>query len=503
MKKFLYLILAFAALTAFVALTAACRKTDDPQQQTDSTDYLYFEAVEAGATVKMEIVGEVDAPSLEYSTDCLNWTAYDFSNPKTISLSDKGDRVYWRNTGKAESFSKDIENYIHFDLGDKKTASGGNIMSLLDKSCLSLTIPAENCFRRLFYHDTTLVSSPQLPATVIASDCYAAMFTGCSSLKKAPELPAMSLAPECYAWMFGECTSLVKAPELPATVIADRCYYAMFDSCSSITQAPILPATSVGVESYAWMFTNCTSLALAPELPATVLADACYYVMFSGCSSLTEAPELPATVLETECYAWMFWECTSLVKASGLPATVLAKACYSDMFDNCTSLTQAPVLPATKLEKACYEAMFHDCHSLKTAPELPATKLVDGCYLDMFKGCTGLSHIKVNFEDWGELAEDEEQFYWEGSAMPTEGWVDGVASEGIFECPANLELRYGTGYIPEGWSVNGVADAQAKTAKAQLRSAAGPIAAFVNSDSRPSHTALRARSLSRPVHRSL
>ena len=86
-------------------------------------DYLSFRAVEAGATVSMEIVGQCEAPSLEYSTDLAEWTKFDFSNPQTITLKNVGDKVFWRNTGKSDTFSpSDDENYIHFNLGSKKIA---------------------------------------------------------------------------------------------------------------------------------------------------------------------------------------------------------------------------------------------------------------------------------------------------------------------------------------------------------------------------------------------
>ena len=36
----------------------------------------------------------------------------------------------------------------------------------------------------------------------------------------------------------------------------------------------------------------------------------------------------------------------------------------------------------------------------------------------------------------------------------TAGWAAGVPSEGLFECPEGLELKYGAGYIPSGWSTS-------------------------------------------------
>ena len=56
----------------------------------------------------------------------------------------------------------------------------------------------------------------------------------------------------------------------------------------------------------------------------------------------------------------------------------------------------------------------------------------------------------VGFEDWGN-----------GSA--TAGWVAGVGTEGAFECPESLAVKYGEGCIPTGWSVNGAAPVATKS----------------------------------------
>lgn len=103
--------------------------------------------------------------------------------------------------------------------------------------------------------------------------------------------------------------------------------------------------------------------------------------------------------------------------------------------------------------------MFYGCTSLEEASYLPAKKLCVGCYEGLFDNCINLKHIKVGFEDWGD-----------GSA--TAGWTAGVHSEGLFECPDGLEVRYGDDYIPAGWSVNGAA--QAATISDSLRKPLAP-----------------------------
>ena len=360
-----------------------------PRKQ-DEHNYLAFEAVEAGATVSLEIIGEVDAPSLEYSTNKLDWTDFDFSNPQTITLKNTGDRVYWRNTGKATTFSKDNSNYVHFILGDRKIAAFGNVMSLIDSSCVSLTIPSDNCFIKLFLNATSLEKAPELPAEDLAKRCYMSMFMGCSSLKDAPDLETVELVDSCYFQMFANCKSLEKAPELPATKMAAYCYYLMFRGCESLKEAPELPSTELARGCYMGMFSYCTSLVKAPELPATDLPRHCYNCMFDSCTSLTDAPDILATkVGYASCFS-MFVDCTSLKKAPALPAKQLDEFCYQQMFYNCTSLEEAPELPASELARVCYDNMFLCCSALKKAPELRATKMEENCYFEMFALCTSL-----------------------------------------------------------------------------------------------------------------
>ena len=101
-----------------------------------------FEDVEAGATVSMNIVGKCPAPSLEYSTDLDEWITFDFENPQTITLK---------------------------NVGDKKIASKGNVMSLIDNSCESVTIPSRDCFYALFSECESLTEAPELPATKMSA----------------------------------------------------------------------------------------------------------------------------------------------------------------------------------------------------------------------------------------------------------------------------------------------------------------------------------------------
>ena len=298
--------------------------TNDGKEATSSLvvdvapNYLAFQAVEDGALVSIRKYGSLEAPSLEYSNDLVEWTEFDFRTQPTIELAKAGDKVYFRNAddGVAAGFSLSSHGYYAFNMSGSIAASG-NIMSLIDKSCASTTIPCANCFYGLFENCTSLTSAPELPATTLAEYCYTAMFSGCTKLVTAPTLPATTLSESCYHSMFEGCTKLAAAPELPATTLTENCY--------------------------GGMFYGCTSLATAPTLPATTLAEACYDCMFYGCTSLETAPALPATILAVNGYNSMFFGCTNLTTAPALPATTLANGCYNAMFRNCSKLNKVEV----------------------------------------------------------------------------------------------------------------------------------------------------------------
>ena len=250
-------------------------------------DYLCFTAEESNSTVAMYVnESPTKGQTFETSTDGSNWSVFT-PGTTTITLANVGDKVFFRGDNTTVCESSSI--YYKFDMSGKIAASG-NVMSLLDKTCKSVTISSDYCYYRMFDGCTSLTTAPALPATTLASYCYSGMFGGCTSLTTAPALPATTLASYCYSGMFSGtldgCTSLTTAPALPATTLASGCYDRMFGGCTSLTTAPALPATTLKNNCYRDMFSGCTSLTTAPALPATNLASGCYSYMFSGCKSL-------------------------------------------------------------------------------------------------------------------------------------------------------------------------------------------------------------------------
>lgn len=224
----------------------------------DTTDYMCFTALTAGSTVGMEKYGTPPTISLEYSVDKKHWTEYTWNDKTgaTITLANIGDNVWWR--GDNTAFSSD-GNFYRFTMSGSIEASG-NVMSLLDKTCKSVTIPTAYCFYSLFSICASLKKAPKLPATTMKDYCYDHMFASCTSLAEAPELPATTLAEYCYQWTFFNCSSLIKAPELPATTMVNYCYKSMFQNCTSLTKAPDLPATTLAQHGYLGMFSGCTNI---------------------------------------------------------------------------------------------------------------------------------------------------------------------------------------------------------------------------------------------------
>lgn len=218
-KKLFYLIV----LLGF-SLQAYCNQADSvpAQSQANASEFLNFTAVNGPATVRFELRNI----HLQYSVDnCITWIEY--TSGVDIQLAN-GSKVYFRAPKRGSYMGTSISATMSGTI-----AADGNIMSLLDTTMQTTTIPGT---------------------------CFAGMFQGCTSLIQAPALPATTLSNSCYKYMFRGCTSLTHAPALPATTLADECYFNMFEGCTSLTQIPVLPAKILRESCCAGMFSNCSSL---------------------------------------------------------------------------------------------------------------------------------------------------------------------------------------------------------------------------------------------------
>ena len=195
--------------------------------------YLTLTALTAGSKVTLNKFASPPAVSLEYSTGGA-WSTYTIGTE--ITLTSAGDYIKFR--GDNSTFGTTERDYYRFSMSGTIGASG-NVMSLVDSTLVSTTIPCDFCFRYLFANCTSLTTAPALPATTLATDCYYSMFYKCTGLTTAPALPATTLATYCYQYMFDSCTGLTIVPALPATTLEANCYYQMFRGCTKLSSIEV------------------------------------------------------------------------------------------------------------------------------------------------------------------------------------------------------------------------------------------------------------------------
>ena len=418
----------------------------------DKDNYLTFTA-RYGDINFFGIVNEGgNAPDIQYSLDeGATWIPLNAGD--TVFLEKIGDKALLRGDNP-DGFSKSLDSYTHFFMTDDYSSSidvSGSVMSLIDGTGRSKTIPNDFCFYRLFRECIALSHTPELPATTLTKDCYREMFYDCYSLFEVDRnlLPAKQMTEECYRGMFKYCIQLTNTPNLPSRKLAPYCYAEMFEGCSFLVEdsdpfymnysLPALPAKRLARGCYERMFANCSEVRVIPNIHATEMAPRCYKEMFSGCDDLWDVSGMAvAEKLADSCYMGMFSDCPYVSVSPELSTAELAPYCYAEMFKNSGMREPAP-LPAKQLAEGCYMGMFQGSR-LWRSPEIHAAVTADSCYSRMFSGCQNLCEIRALFTEWpGE----------------TEDWVEGVASKGTFICPKALAVEYGTNRIPEGWEVDG------------------------------------------------
>ena len=146
---------------------------------------LTFTAEEAGSTIKM--VKSSLAPTVYLETSptgeegswsdfivcTFNNDTYEANDDGTIiTLTNIGDKVYFRAKQDNQQFANDTSEANQFVMTGKIAASG-NINTLLkaDGSVLDLT-GRNYCYNRMFYGCSSLTQAPSLPATTLADYCY-------------------------------------------------------------------------------------------------------------------------------------------------------------------------------------------------------------------------------------------------------------------------------------------------------------------------------------------
>lgn len=116
--------------------------------------------------------------------------------------------------------------------------------------------------------------------------------------------------------------------------------------------------------------------------------------------------------------------------------------CFRSLFRQCHYLLSMPILSPLNNTSAiyCYYTMFYECDLLEETSLLPDEILHRSQCTFMFRYCSSLKTIKVLFTDIS-------------AADCLSSWVESVAANGDFYCPAELTIPTGSiNGIPTGWT---------------------------------------------------
>lgn len=258
--------------------------------------------------------------------------------------------------------------------------------------------------------------------TVPYNNLFAELFKG-NPIIDASDLYLIGPSEGCYKSMFENCNNLLNRPYIGSSNTATNCYKCMFKGCSSLTSLAYLSLDEAAAESCCEsMYEGCTSLSDV-YLYINICGTKSFKRMFAGCTHISQ-PNMQISTFATECCASMFENCTSLQRLLNFKITNVATQCFENMFAGCTNLTEPPVI------------------KVKTFPSTTDAR----CCAGMFSGCSSLSAIYCYAED--NITGNSNNF---------DGWVNGVASSGIFYKPLNVNTwPTGNSGIPTNWSTKSV-----------------------------------------------
>lgn len=204
--------------------------------------YFTLTAIQDNSSIALNQNGTPNDIPLEYRVNNGAWLPYTYGD--VISLNE-GDNVQLRNSTDTVfyGFGTSSNDFCQFVMTGQVNASG-NIMSLLDKSCESLTL---------------------------GSRAFEKLFSGCGSLVNyLTEIPANSTqynySSLCFEFMFLNCENLVKAPRIRMQGTHNQ-YAQMFSNCSSVISHHVFTVTGAVVFSNN---NSCESLTIDSETPPTI-----------------------------------------------------------------------------------------------------------------------------------------------------------------------------------------------------------------------------------------
>lgn len=460
---------------------------DDVITLSNVDDYVQFENTEGNLSTsdsnyasfalsgKVEATGNIQA-LLSYSTSCNDfcyWFLF-YNNPALLTAPEFPALVLGR--------------YCY-----------GRALSLCTALKVAPALPAmlmqDYCYTGMFRGCTGLIKAPDLPATTLAQYCYINMFNGCTSLVEAPYLPATTASYRCYYEMFHNCSALQYISlSLNSWPSADTMtdWVAGVSSTGTFYKKLKLPE-EYGVTRIpqGWDVINVDEIECSPglptlmdplgvtvkeEVPLTLTAtqdNSTVKLTATGSPTTaglhyrlgTSGKWLPYTIDSTinlnsgdsvQCWnsaetlsagttSYVRIIITGSIRASGNIQSLLnyitsvPDFSFYDLFSDQSGLLAAPDCPATTLGYlSCYE-MFWRCPQI-TEVRIEAETLGSYSLGRVFRFCSALARIEVNFSSWDAY-------------LSTTDWVDGVAASGVFIKPSTLPEEYGTGRIPEGWTV--------------------------------------------------
>lgn len=221
-------------------------------------DYLSFYFIDDNKTITFSKNGNPTDVSLEYSFDKKTWTPVIVDSLISVP---KQTKCYFR--GNNNTFSTSKSDFYYFKFNGFPYIYG-NIMSLLDKSCESKTVP-NYCFANLFNITYTVnnIQSFQatLPATELGYGCYYRMFYNQNSNAAFDTvvLPAVYLKDECYKQMFYGCFSL-KSVLFYGILTSRGSVDEMFTGCAYLSKLICYNSFPYSYYTYSWLNNTGTSI---------------------------------------------------------------------------------------------------------------------------------------------------------------------------------------------------------------------------------------------------
>lgn len=179
-------------------------------------------------------------PDLYYSTDGVNWTAYDFTTLPEVNVS-PGANIYFKGTNTRFSTEYTWDNTYSFSLS--KTCEGyGNLCSILNPNPATfseITTVQSWTFAGCFKRFTTLTKAPDLTnITSIGEYGLYKCFYGCDSLTTVPDLSNLTTVNgNSFSNTFSYCTSLTTGPDVSnvTTVNGNNAFDYCFTYCNNIS----------------------------------------------------------------------------------------------------------------------------------------------------------------------------------------------------------------------------------------------------------------------------